>query len=214
VNKPRAFVWGASGHAKVAADAALLGDSCSIVGFLDELHPDRRGEPLLGLSVLGGAEQLEGLRGDGVDHVILGVGDCDARLRIAEKAELFGFRLLTVVHPSAVLARDVRLGAGTLVAAGAVVNPSTQVGVAVILNTGCSLDHDCRIGAGAHISPGVRLAGNVTVGEASWIGIGSSVIQGITIGARAIVGAGSVVVRDLADSLIAFGVPARPQRRR
>lgn len=214
MSKPRAFVWGASGHAKIVVDAAAREGRSELVGYVDELRPERRGQALLGLPILGGSEQLEILRRDGVTHVALGVGDCEVRLRIAQRAEALGFQLLTVTHPAAVLALDVVLGAGTLVAAGAIVNPGSTLGRAVILNTACSVDHDCRVHDGAHLSPGVRLGGGVTIGAAAWVGIGSSVIQGVTIGAGAVVGAGSVVVRDVPESVVAFGVPARVRRSR
>ncbi len=214
MSKPRAFVWGASGHAKVVVDAATREGRCELVGYVDELRPERRGEALLGLRILGGSEQLEILRRDGVTHVALGVGDCEARLRIAQRAEEQGFQLLTVTHPTAVLAPDVVLGAGTLAAAGVIVNPGATLGRAVILNTACSVDHDCCVDDGVHLSPGVRLGGNVTVGAGAWVGIGGSVIQGIRIGARAVIGAGSVVVRDVPESVVAFGVPARVRRSR
>jgi len=50
----------------------------------------------------------------------------------------------------------------------------------------------------------------VTIGNGTWIGIGSSVIQGITIGSGVTIGAGAAVVDDIADGLVAVGVPARP----
>ncbi len=213
-SRPRAFVWGASGHAKVVADAAHGASELEVVGFIDERRPERRGETLLGLPILGGAEALEGLRASGVTRVLLGVGDNDARVRILLRARELGFTAPPVIHPCSVVARDVVVGEGTVVLAGAIVNPGAKIGAAVILNTACSVDHDCELGDGVHLSPGARLAGAVRVGPLSWIGIGSSVIQCVSVGARTWVGAGSVVVRNLPDDCVAYGSPARPQRAR
>ena len=210
----KAFVWGASGHAKVVADAACREGRFELVGFVDELKPERQGEAVLGLPILGGAEAFAQLQADGVGHVLLGVGDCDARLRIAERAVAAGFALGTVIHPTSVLAADVVIDAGSVVFASVVVNPGSRIGRAVVLNTACSVDHDCVVGDGAHLSPGVRLAGNVRVGELSWLGIGSVVIQGVTIGARSVVGAGSVVLKDLPSDIVAYGVPTSVRRDR
>ena len=49
-------LWGASGHARVVADIVELVGAFEIVGFLDNVNPDRKGEPFCGASVLGGDE--------------------------------------------------------------------------------------------------------------------------------------------------------------
>jgi sugar O-acyltransferase (sialic acid O-acetyltransferase NeuD family) len=195
----------------VVADAARLGDLFEIVGLLDDLRPERRGDVYAGFPVLGGAEQLASLKASGVEVVLLGVGDCAARLRLADESQALGFELGTVVHPAAVVASDVELGAGSFVAAGAVINPAARIGRAAIVNTNAVVEHHCELADGVHVSPGALLAGAVKVGRLSWIGIGAVVIEKIRIGAACTIGAGGVVVRDVADATLAFGVPARPR---
>lgn len=208
----RAIIWGASGHATVVANAARLGARFALAGFLDELNPDRRGELLAGSRVLGGLESLDDLLASGVRHVLLGVGDNRARLRIAAEAERRGFELGTVVHPAAVVAAEVELGVGSFVGAGAVINPHARIGKATIINTNAVVEHHCDVGEGAHIAPGALLAGNVRVGRLSWIGIGAAVIEKREVGEESVVGAGSVVVRDVASRVVVFGNPASYQR--
>lgn len=205
-------IWGASGHAKVVADAVRLEGRFQLVGFLDDVDPQPR--RFLGLPVFGGAEALSRLRGDGVTHVVFGFGNCDARLKLSEVAKREGFSLATVIHPKAVVASDVTIGEGTVVFAGAVVNPGSTIGANVIINTRASVDHDCVIDDGAHICPGTTIGGGVRVGIAAWLGIGSTVKDHVTIGASALVGAGSVVVSDIPDAVVAYGVPATARRQR
>jgi maltose O-acetyltransferase len=50
---------------------------------------------------------------------------------------------------------------------------------------------------------------NVTIGNKVFIGAGSIIMPGVTIGNSVIVGAGSVVTRDLADSSVYAGNPAK-----
>ena len=142
------------------------------------------------------------LRGEGVSHVIIGIGNCAARLRLAEEARREGFELATAVHPRAVVAGGVSVGAGSVVAAGAVVNPFAQIGENVIVNTCASVDHDAVVEDGAHICPGAHLAGWVRVGRGAWVGIGSSVIDRVRIGAGSIVGAGSVWAVTVNDRIL------------
>lgn len=210
--KQKLVLWGAAGHAKVVADIVRLEGGFQIVGFLDDTDAAARGREFCGARILGGREQLESLRAAGVSHVILAFGDGAARLRLAPLVRERGFELATAIHPHATVATDVRLGAGTVIAAGAVINPGTTLGENVIVNTLAGVDHDCAIGDGAHIAPGARLAGDVRVGEAVWIGIGAIVREKVSIGARTVIGAGAVVLEDVPADVVAYGVPARAVR--
>lgn len=206
-------IWGASGHALVVADIVRSSATYEVVGFLNDIEPERHHTDFHGIPILGGREIFAGLRDSGVEYLIVGVGDCAARLKLAELAREKGFVLATAIHPRAVVATDVAIGPGTVVAAGAVVNPGSSIGANVIVNTSASVDHECLIEDGAHIGPGVNLGGNVTVGSGSWIGIGAKVRDGVNIGARSIVGAGAVVLRDVPEETVAFGVPAKVKRK-
>ncbi len=209
----KVVIWGASGHARVVADALTLGGSHQLVGFLDDVSPERRGSSFHGLPVLGGREVLASLRASGVEGLIFGFGNCAARLRLAPEVRGLGIQLVTVVHPSAVVARDVVLGPGTLVAAGAVINTAARVGENVIVNTSASVDHDAIVEDGVHLCPGVRVGGLAHVETGAWVGIGSTISDRVRVGARAMLGAGSVVVRDIPADVLAYGVPARVIRR-
>ena len=206
-------IWGASGHALVVADIVRRQGLYHIVGFLDDVNPGRQGTEFCGAQVLGGREQLTPLWEQGVRHVLLGVGDCAARLKLTALLEAQGFSLPTAVHPQAAVAEDVTLGPGAVVVAGAVVNPGTRIGRSVIINTAASVDHECVIGDAVHICPGAHLAGRVVVGQATQIGIGATVIERVRIGAKVVIGAGAVVVSDIPDGVVAYGVPARVKRR-
>jgi maltose O-acetyltransferase len=53
----------------------------------------------------------------------------------------------------------------------------------------------------------------ITIGDNVWLGGGVIVCPGVTIGDDTVVGAGAVVTSDLPSGVMAFGVPARVQRR-
>jgi len=206
---PRVLILGAGGHAQVVADILLraheAGADCRPVGFLDD-NLALAGTQIMGLQVLGAITRL-----DEFDHdaVIVGIGDNRARSCVFELLQERGRRIANAIHPSAVLAPDVRLGVGVTICAGVVVNTGTVIGDNVILNTGCTVDHHSRIGDHAHVAPGVHLAGSVRVGKGTLIGIGAVVIVGASIGGWAVVGAGSAVTKDIPPYATAGGVPAR-----
>ena len=212
MSKPKIAVWGASGHAMVVADILRLRGEYEIAAFLDDLHPERQGTMFLGAPILGGREQLSRLKDEAIEHMIIAVGNCEQRLRLAAIVRDRGFSLVSAVHRQAIVAADAIIGPGTVVAAGAVINPGAHVGSNVIVNTLAGIDHECQVHDGAHIGPGARLGGNVTVGRGTQVSIGATVINQVSIGAGSLIGAGAVVVRDIPDGVVAFGVPARVVR--
>lgn len=207
----KCFIWGAGGHAKVVAEILRL-QRYEVVGFLDSLHAQRKGESFFGSQVLGGKEVLTSLLSNGIRQAIVAFGDNQMRVQAAQELTAAGFHLLTAIHPQACCATDVLLGPGTVIAPGVVIGPSSQVGKNVIINTCCSLDHDGKVGSGAHLGPGSVLAGSVHIEERAWIGAGAVVLEGRRIGSRAIVGAGSVVVENVESDIIVMGIPAKPSR--
>jgi sugar O-acyltransferase (sialic acid O-acetyltransferase NeuD family) len=204
---PTIYVFGAGGHGKVVADAALS-NGLTLSGFLDD-DPSRAGHEVLGRKVHGGFETLRRLVGEGPVAILLGVGSNPARRSVASRCQEAGATLLTIVHRTASIAPSAVLGAGTVVMAGAAVNPDARLGEGVIVNTGAVIEHDCDVGAYAHLSPNAAIGGGVRLGELVSLGLCACVLPGITVGAATVVGAGAVVTRPLPPDAVAVGVPAR-----
>ncbi len=149
---PKIAIIGASGHAMVIADIIERLGSFEIAAYLDDLNPERAGTLFLGVTVIGGLDQLDKLIAAGVKHAVVAIGNCGARRRIASRVRDAGFTLVSLVHPNACVARAVNLGTNSVVMAGAVVNPGCSIGNDVIINTGATVDHECAVGDGAHSS--------------------------------------------------------------
>jgi UDP-N-acetylbacillosamine N-acetyltransferase len=202
----KVVILGAGGIAIVAAEIArALG--MEIVGFLDE-RPERRGALFCGAPILGDFDMLPTLHQD-VSQAVIAFSHCKLRIGIAQKVLSSGFSLPNLVHPSAVVSKHATLGHGAIIMPATVINAGARIGNNMILNTAASVDHDCSIGDGVHIAPGSRLSGNVTVGNATWIGIGSIIRESIHIGNNVLIGAGSLVLKDIPDSVVAYGSPAK-----
>ncbi len=124
-----------------------------------------------------------------------------------------GLRFVTLVHPSAVVAKSAALGEGTFVSAGAVIGAQTWVGRHTIINRGALLGHHIQIGDYATIGPGSTIGGFCTIGSRAYVGLGATIRDRITIGEQSGVGAGAVVLQDVAPNVLVLGSPAEPLRR-
>lgn len=192
-------IIGASGHGKVVADIARRNDYKEIV-FLDDndsIH-ECGGYLVIGKSFEAGKIDAD---------VIIGIGNAAVRKQIQESIP--DEKVVTLIHPDAVVAEDVVIGKGTVVMAGAVINPGVRIGKGCIINTCSSVDHDCVVGDYVHIAVGSHLCGTVTVGAGTWIGAGATVSNNVSICSDCMIGAGTVIVNDIKESGTYVGVPAR-----
>lgn len=197
-------IIGASGHGKVAADIAAQNGYGEIV-FLDD-NPERN---VCGkYCVAGTSREASSFARQGY-VLLVAVGRAEIRQRIQERIEAEGAECVTLVHPDAVVAEDVKLEDGTIVMAGVVINPGSRVGKGCIINTCASVDHDCRLEDYVHVSVGTHLAGTVHVGIRTWIGAGAVVSNDVDICGDCMIGAGAVVVRDIEEGGTYVGVPAK-----
>jgi len=192
------FVYGAGGHGRVVVDTLGNSNSGYRVSVVVDDDVKLHGEKLLG-HVIRSRDAIVGQRG------LVAIGENAARLRIADQ---FRGRLVSLVHRTAFVARDVPIGEGSVLMAHTVVTVGAQIGECVIVNTGATIDHDCRIGDGAHIAPGCHLCGSVEVGVGAFLGVGCLVVPGVRIGRNAFISAGQTVTHDVPEGARVRGARA------
>lgn len=195
------IILGKGGHAESLADIIEREKKYEIAGYVvndisgnleDEIYP-----------VIGNDLELEQIFEDGIRNAAIGIGylgKSDVRERLWDKLKAIGFSLPVICDPSAILARSVKFGEGTMVGKGAIVNANASVGKMCIINTGAIIEHDCEIEDFSHISVGSVLCGNARVGRASLVGANATIIQGKSIGSKCIIGAGVTIRKDVEDN--------------
>lgn len=197
----RLGIIGASGHGKVVSDIARNMGYEEILFFDDSAG----GSSCNGYPIVGKSTDIFHFDCEG----IVAIGNSQVRQTLQERLESGGIHVPVLIHPHAVLAQDVTIGAGTVIMAGAVINPGSTIGKGCIINTCASVDHDCHIHDYVHISVGAHLAGTVQVGHNTWVGIGAVVSNNLSICAECMIGAGAVVCRSIGEKGTYVGVPAR-----
>lgn len=199
---PPLLIFGAGGHGRVVADAALLAHQWDRIFVSGRKLPVNQTELLPNVSVL---DVDAGLALNPSVHIAIG----NNLFRQNEAGVLGHERLVSVVHPAAVISVFSNLRPGCFVAAGSVIGPLAQLGMGVIVNHGAVIDHDVEVGAFSHIAPNAALGGHVKLGQRVLIGSGAVVLSSVEIGDDVIVGAGAVVNVNLLEPGTYAGIPAR-----
>lgn len=209
------LVIGSSGHASAVLDVVELQGDYEVIGLLDSF--EAAGVTKHGYHVLGAAEAVAEIAESlACRFVFVAIGDNWARWQISKKVSsvLPNAEFPAVIHPSVVVSKSARVGAGSVIMAASVVMTNTVIGEGCIVNTASTLNHDCRMDDYSSLSPGVHLGGAAAIGFRSSIGIGSTLREKVTIGRDTVIGAGSVVLNEIPDGVVAYGVPAKMARKR
>jgi len=202
----RLAILGASGHGKVVADAASLSGWAEIVFFDDAWPSITNNGPW---DVVGTSSDLLA-QASGFGGVVVAIGNNGIRMARQQELASAGLKLISVIHPSAIVSPHASVGAGSVVFANAVINACANLGAGCIVNTGAVVEHDCEVGDFSHLSPNAVLAGGVKTGQKVWVGAGATVKQLVALGDEVTVGMGSAVLRDVPAGKTVVGAPARP----
>ena len=209
---PKIILWGAIGQAKLIKDVVDYSNSRIIAVF--DSNPNFS-TPFEDVPIYHGWNQfMEWIKDKDKSELGFVIGTAmegrKFRLELHDRFCESGLQPVTLIHPSAIIARNAVIGEGSQIMAGTVIGPEAQLGKLCIINTSASVDHENVFEDGVEIAPGATLCGMVMVGTNSWIAAGATVLPRIKIGRNCIVGAGSLVNRDVPDETTVVGVPAKP----
>ena len=140
---------------------------------------------------------------------VCGIGGVSAKIKLCQPLIDQGARFLTIVHPTAVIGRNVQLGQGVVLCPGAILTCDIKIGAMTMINCCSSVGHDATIGDWCTISAHCDLTGHTKLGRGVFMGSGAKVVPGKSIGDDALIGAGSVVIQSVAAGQQVFGNPAR-----
>jgi len=203
-------IFGSSGFARethqIIRDLNKLKNCWEFLGFLDD-DELKHGTLVHGFPVIGGADWL---RTNPEVNVLVAIGSPRVKRAVVKRLMDLGHeRFATLIHPTAWIGDDVRIGHGTVICAGVRITCDISIGSHVIVNLDATIGHDSIIDDFATIAPSANISGAVHLGSGVDIGTNATVIQGISIGEWSIIGAGAVVVRDIPRNVTAVGMPAK-----
>ena len=205
----RLLILGTGSFAEEVADMASDLANVVLCGFVENMEKGRCEGGKMGLPVV----WVEDLPRILDRHVaVCGLGTTQ-RSRFVEQVAALGVEFTTLVHPTARVSRRTTLGEGTIVSPGATIGSHSALGGHVLVNRGATIGHHSRIGDYVTIGPGVNISGHCDIGVCTYIGVGATIVDHITVGRGSVIAAGAVVTKDLADRVLAAGLPARVVKR-
>ena len=205
--KKRCFVVGAGGAGREVLSWAvqMRQEEWQVEGLLDS-NPNAIGPGEFPYPILGDSKTWVPAE----DEVfIVGLGDPALRMQVCGDLKSRGARFVTVVHPSVIMALNVKIGEGCVLSPNVVVSTCSQLGDFVFVNIAASIGHDAKVGDGTTISAHCDVMGYVEIGRGCFLGSHASILPKKKVGDGAIVGAGSAVVRNVAPNTTVMGVPAQ-----
>lgn len=209
--RKRCLVLGAGGHCRALTSIVQEPDNrCySVVGILDA-EPVKGKESILGVDVIGSADDLEDCFNRGIRFLFLAIGDNARRLYYYQAAKRIGYELPNVFAQGAYIAPSASMGDSNLICHRAHLGPMSRIGSGNILNTGSILEHESTIGDFCHLAPSSVVSGRSHLGSQVFLGVNATVIDKINVCNSVTIGAGAVVVTDIAVPDGTFvGVPAK-----
>lgn len=204
------IIVGAGGFGRelygVAREAVGFGGEFDIKGFLDD-RPNA-------LDGFAGYPPVLGSPGDYLpepdDVFITAFGNIATRRRCASLVREKGGRFISIVHRSASLGPNVKVGAGTFIANNVTLTADVTVGEHVCIFHNTSIGHDTTLGDYSHVYAQCAVGGVVRIGAGAAVYPGACIVPRRTIGADAVVGIGAVVILNVPDKTTVYGNPAVP----
>jgi sugar O-acyltransferase (sialic acid O-acetyltransferase NeuD family) len=105
--------------------------------------------------------------------VAIGYDHLAARWSVYQRLKRDGYTMPALVHRTAIVHPDTRIGEGAIVMAGANVDVFSELGDLTVLWPGVIVSHDCNVGRNCFLSPGAVLCGFVTTGTDCFVGAGA-----------------------------------------
>lgn len=191
--KDKIYIYGASGHGLVCADIAKNVGYKKIIFVDDDEKKGKKFSPNLAKN-----------------DMFIAIGDNETRKKVFERVQNAGFKCVSLIHKSAVIAPSAKINdENVAIMANVVVNAKARVEAGVILNSSAVIEHECVVGAFSHISVGAKCAGNVKVGKQCFLGVNSCVLPNLTLCDEVVLGAGAVATKSINQKGVFAGVPAK-----
>lgn len=186
----------------------LKKEKIKLLGFLNDFT---KGE-VYGYPILGKLNDASSFsQRDNVFFVsaILKVKQSYQRSKLLESLNIPLSKFITIIHPTATIARSTQIGLGTVIGPYVNIMPNVIIGNHCSLRASANIEHDSTLEDFCYVGPNATLAGKTKMKTGAHVGPNACVLEFKTIGSYSVVGMGSSVVKDVNEFNVVVGCPAR-----
>ena len=203
------LIIGARGWGREVYDIAQAciksGIQLSVKGFLDDKADALSSYPNYP-PIIGPVETYE-VQED--DVFICALGNVHHKKHYADLILNKGGKFISLIHPTAVLGTNAKIGIGCIVGANALISCDTALGDFVTFNTLAGIGHDSCVGDYSYIGAMSNISGFVKIGSLVTIYPCCNIVPHRAIKDEATIGTGSVVLINVNRGETVFGYPAK-----
>lgn len=146
-------------------------------------------------------------------EIIIADGTPVERKLIRDKIDTYGFHLINLIDPTAIISPTAKLGRGIIVTPFSTISSNVVLHDNVLVQSYVRIGHDIEIGEDSVISSNVGIGGGAKVGSQTYVGMGAVVKNELKIGSNSIISMGAVVHTDIDDEVTVVGLPARVSKK-
>ncbi|MDE6448371.1 MAG: acetyltransferase [Muribaculaceae bacterium] len=133
----------------------------------------------------------------------------DARRLCIENLVGRGSRFINLIHSSARIGSNVKLGEGNIIAAFTSLGADCRIGNYNMIQSYTVIGHDAEIGDFNRIDTHVTCVGGIKIKNETTVHTGAVINHKVTLFDRSKVGACSFVIRSVREGVTVLGVPAK-----
>ena len=179
--------WGREVY-DIAKDCIAAGAKLKVKGFLDD-KPDALDGYENYPAILGPVETYD-IQAE--DVFLCALGDVNYKKHYTDMIEAKGGEFVTLIHPTAILGNNAKIGKGCVVGAYTNISSDTRIGDHVTFSIKAGMGHDSVIGDYSHIGGFCNISGFVTIGNMVTIHPCCNILPHKKIADEAVVGTSSV----------------------
>ena len=189
----------------IATGCIGYGTDFTVKGFLDDdlnsLDGFENYPPMLGT--------IDGYKLCEDDVFVCSLGNTKNKKMICEKLKAKGAKFQTLIHKTAIVRQNAKIGDGCIIADFASVGADCTIGESTLVQTFSIAAHDCKIGNYVRIDTHATCVGGVVVEDCATIHTTAVVSHKVVVGEGAVVAACSFVIKKVKPNTTVFGNPAK-----
>lgn len=209
----KVLILGGLGNASVIGNAMIDANrrGSNEYEFAGYINDRDNMEEIEGYPVMGGLKDIPRFIEEGYYflNTIYKIDGQRERIQLFDSLEIPDERLAVFVHPTAYIAANVEFGPGSVVMPNAIISTSVKLGKCARVMIGAIISHNCNVGAHTFVAAGSCSGSHLNIGEGVHISMNCTIREFLTIGNYSTLAMGSVLLKNMGESEIWAGNPAK-----